>query len=328
MNLTCPLQTWPFLLLFVQVLAVQPVQDTELYSSEYSHLSGQSDLIDRLNQTSLSSDISANKPAVFCDGAEYGIDLVAADCRDAITAIKRNTQPVRFGERSADPRTWDVGLPSRQIGIQGLCTVQLQFKPGRSFAIASSLEVFEAAVAVLATCVGGTGINTGGLAIDIGGDNNLGVALVPYEPHVQCIDGSIGPPGSTVPPLKSCNAIVGLMFATKDVTSFGKAGSGAAKIVPGMDSSPDRLCVLEVDTTGPVEDVSWYDIWAAAVAVTGMCIRIGKTGKATDLGENGNLFITMWSPGSSSGVALLPKNTTLLIDATLSESLNESRSTS
>lgn len=116
MNLTCPLQTWPFLLLFVQVLAVQPVQDTELYSSEYSHLSGQSDLIDRLNQTSLSSDISANKPAVFCDGAEYGIDLVAADCRDAITAIKRNTQPVRFGERSADPRTWDVGLPSRQIG--------------------------------------------------------------------------------------------------------------------------------------------------------------------------------------------------------------------
>lgn len=50
-------------------------------------------------------------------------------------------------------------------------------------------------------------------------------------------------------------------------------------------AAPDRLCVLEVDTTGPVEDVSWYDIWAAAVAVTGMCIRIGKTGKATDLGK-------------------------------------------
>lgn len=78
-----------------------------------------------------------------------------------------------------------------------------------------------------------------------GGDNNLGVALVPYEPHVQCIDGSIGPPGSTVPPLKSCNAIVGLMFATKDVTSFGKAGSGAAKIVPGMDSCKAPYAVAQ-----------------------------------------------------------------------------------
>lgn len=69
-----------------------------------------------------------------------------------------------------------------------------------------------------------------------GGDDNLGVALAPYEPHVQCVDGSIGPPGFTVPPLKSCNAVVGLMFATKNVTSFGKAGSGASNIVPGMDA--------------------------------------------------------------------------------------------
>ncbi len=70
----------------------------------------------------------------------------------------------------------------------------------------------------------------------LGGDNNLGVALSPYEPHVQCVDGSIGPPGSTVPPLKSCHAVVGLMFATKDVISFGKPGSGASKIVPGVDA--------------------------------------------------------------------------------------------
>lgn len=34
-----------------------------------------------------------------------------------------------------------------------------------------------------------------------------------------------------------------------------------------------------------MDNVSWYDIWAAAVAVTGMCVRSGKTGKATGLGE-------------------------------------------
>ena len=69
-----------------------------------------------------------------------------------------------------------------------------------------------------------------------GGDNNLGVALASYEPHVQCVDGSIGPPGSTVPPLKSCDAVVGLMFASRDVISFGKQGSGASRIVPGTDT--------------------------------------------------------------------------------------------
>ena len=50
-------------------------------------------------------------------------------------------------------------------------------------------------------------------------------------------------------------------------------------------AAPDHLCLLEVDTTGAVEDVSWYDIWAAVVAVNGMCVRKGKTGKATGLGE-------------------------------------------
>ena len=49
--------------------------------------------------------------------------------------------------------------------------------------------------------------------------------------------------------------------------------------------APDRLCVLEVDTTGPLEKVSWYDIWAAVVAVNGICVRNGKTGKAVGLGE-------------------------------------------
>lgn len=168
MNPTRPLQTWLFLVLIVQALVVQYVQGRELNFTELFLLSGQSSSIDRLNQTLLPQDISASRPAVFCDGNEYGKDLVVADCRDAITGIRRNTQRVRFGERSADIRTWDVGLPSRQIGLQGLCTVQLEFKPGKSSAIATSLVVFQAAVAVLGTCVAGTGINTGGLAIDIG----------------------------------------------------------------------------------------------------------------------------------------------------------------
>ena len=51
--------------------------------------------------------------------------------------------------------------------VQGLCTVDLEFKPGRSSAIATSLDVSQAAIAVLAVCVAEPGANTGGLAIDI-----------------------------------------------------------------------------------------------------------------------------------------------------------------
>ena len=50
-------------------------------------------------------------------------------------------------------------------------------------------------------------------------------------------------------------------------------------------AAPDNQCTIEIDTTLPIENVSWYDIWAAAVAINGMCIRIGKTGMAADLGE-------------------------------------------
>ena len=116
MNLACRLQPWLFLLLIVRALVGQPVQGRELSFTKSSPLPSQSISIHSLNQTSLSPDTVANRPAVFCDGAEYGRDLMVSDCRDAITAIKRNLQPLRFGERSADPSTWDVGLPSRQIG--------------------------------------------------------------------------------------------------------------------------------------------------------------------------------------------------------------------
>ena len=118
MYLIRQLQTWLLFLLIIRALVVQRVQYRELTFTELSLLPSQSSSIDRLNQTSPSPDpdISANRPAVFCDATEYGRDLVTADCRDAITGIKRNRQRVRFGERSADPGTWDVGLPSRQIG--------------------------------------------------------------------------------------------------------------------------------------------------------------------------------------------------------------------
>ena len=61
-----------------------------------------------------------------------------------------------------------VTLPSDFTAVQGLCTVQLEFKPRSSSATATLLDISQAALAVLGICVTGPGRNTGGIAIDIG----------------------------------------------------------------------------------------------------------------------------------------------------------------
>ena len=118
MNLTPLLRIWLSSLLMVRALVAQDRKPNPPNRS-LSLLPSQSGLIDRLNRTSLLPDTSLNsKPAIFCDGDQYGKDLIIADCKDAITAIKRSKQQVRFGERTADKETWDVGLPFRQIGSE------------------------------------------------------------------------------------------------------------------------------------------------------------------------------------------------------------------
>lgn len=108
MNLKPLLPIWISLPSIICALFVQNV-DTELNLTDISFLP---------NHTSLSEGISANKPAIFCDGNQYGINLVLTDCKDAVTGIKRSRQLLRFSERSAGPGMYDVGLPFRQIGCE------------------------------------------------------------------------------------------------------------------------------------------------------------------------------------------------------------------
>jgi len=44
-------------------------------------------------------------------------------------------------------------------------------------------------------------------------------------------------------------------------------------------------CTITIDITVPEDKVSWYDLWAAAVALDGMCARGRKTGQARFLGK-------------------------------------------
>lgn len=48
----------------------------------------------------------------------------------------------------------------------------------------------------------------------------------------------------------------------------------------------DQRCGLLVLTTGVIDIGAWYDIYLAAVAIAGICIRRRKGGIARGLGES------------------------------------------
>lgn len=51
------------------------------------------------------------------------------------------------------------------------------------------------------------------------------------------------------------------------------------------ESPATGKCSITIDTTAPDSEASWYDLWQAAVALDGMCVRAGRPGKARFLGE-------------------------------------------
>ena len=52
--------------------------------------------------------------------------------------------------------------------------------------------------------------------------------------------------------------------------------------------------MITIDSTAEIETVSWYDLWQAAVAVDGMCVRLGRGGRARFLGK------CLWNAGERS----------------------------
>ena len=53
-------------------------------------------------------------------------------------------------------------------------------------------------------------------------------------------------------------------------------------------------CTITFDSTAPEDTASWYDLWAAAVALDGMCARGGKTGKSRFLGEVTRIWLPVY----------------------------------
>ena len=47
----------------------------------------------------------------------------------------------------------------------------------------------------------------------------------------------------------------------------------------------DRKCAMTIKPTGFSDTAKWWQFWEAAVQLTGVCVRGGKGGKSSGIGE-------------------------------------------
>ncbi|KAL9133793.1 MAG: hypothetical protein Q9175_005026 [Cornicularia normoerica] len=82
------------------------------------------------------------------------------------------------------------------------------------------------------------------------------------------------------------------MSASKEQQLFSHSSGGHVDVrIPEQFESEDGRCTLVLDTIGKEDFATWYDIWAALVAVDDMCMKFGKFGRAVEIGAFGRLFL-------------------------------------
>lgn len=219
-----------------------------------------------------------------CNGAAFGYTLSVDSCSDVVRLIGINTTTVSWGMRNTGP-TFDIPLPQRYISADGTCVVEPSIKPGVREARASREDIAVAAFVVVRNCAGGEP-SEGGVAKDIGGDNNLRVYVSKYDPSTIRCYGKMHRPDAQV----SCQQLLNTMSTSELNTYFGPGSDPLANVrVPVLLLSEDHQCKITIRTTGKgagrTDMWSWGQFWEGAVAVAGVCVREGKEGVQTGLGE-------------------------------------------
>lgn len=119
-----------------------------------------------------------------------------------------------------------------------------------------------------------------------GQKSNLIVSVLSYTPHVHC-----SAPRAAPPTIKACAELQNRMFASADALVFGpmeepgvEAGLPQSWLLP-TSAADLGSCAMVVNTRGPLDTASWFDVWAGAGAVAAMCVRRGLVGISTGQGE-------------------------------------------
>lgn len=222
---------------------------------------------------------------VNCNGAHFGHNLNLGDCQNAESYLAPGAELHTFAPRGTEPGRDFNPLPWRVMGDKAECFIQTIVEGRQPVGIASFGQIKRAAKAIILKCVSGMP-STGGVAINIGGDDNLAVLVAAFEPNVQC--------RGTFPTWQSCRDVLDDMPAGTDGETFGPPTDPAAGVhLPQQVESDDSRCTLRLFTKGASDASTWYRIWSAAVAVFSVCVRNRRGGSFRDLGIDQQLFITM-----------------------------------
>ncbi|KAL8874837.1 MAG: hypothetical protein Q9198_006725 [Flavoplaca austrocitrina] len=207
-----------------------------------------------------------------------GAGLEARSCFDALAHAPHSARQ----ELWLPPQARHPGPPGAVISPTVVysndtkCSVWATLRPNVPHGQASSLNISQAAHAVIMNCV--IPRRLGGWAQNIGGDNKVGVLIKGSTTQAQC-----GVPVARATE-RSCGYILDDMIKTADREDFGRPGYGPITIaLPLTLRSPDGGCMILIDRSpGKVLPVrtNWLHVWQVAEIITAACIRGGKGGEA------------------------------------------------
>ncbi|KAF6236258.1 hypothetical protein HO173_005889 [Letharia columbiana] len=262
------------------------------------------------NTTSSTPNASSTEDAALdirCSGEHFGFNPNIIDCESAKEHVTPDSVQYTWGNRHTGLEAIVFPLPFRIMGDRALCFFQATLvSDDARTALASLGQIRRAASALILQCAAG-GESRGGVARNIGGDNNLAVVLGIYEPKVRC-RGAFGPEWT------SCRDVLGDMPAGVARLIFGpRSAPETQQGLPMYIDSSDDKCVVQIFSTGPSDISTWYRMWEAVTAVFSVCVRAGRGGVYTGLGDLGNIFLTMSSAAAAAaGIESLPGNASSL----------------
>lgn len=103
-------------------------------------------------------------------------------------------------------------------------------------------------------------------------------------------------PAWTFPQAFGAKGTAGAQIELPVTYSDGERFSPGQKPILSVDpllngSTAKSRCFVTANINGPPVAANWYDIWASAIAVMGMCVVDGKAGISTTQGERRALFL-------------------------------------
>ncbi|CAF9906187.1 hypothetical protein IMSHALPRED_004122 [Imshaugia aleurites] len=232
---------------------------------------------------------------IQCNGAKYGFNPSLSDCENARLYITPDSEQIIFGQRHTGLPGSTFPLPYMIMGDRGVCFFQPIVIGDSPTGRATMSQIRSAASSLFLRCAS-SDPSQGGIVSNIGGDNNVAVIMGVYEPKVQCRGDFAFP--------KSCRDVVGDMPASTDLEIFGPRDAPSVMVALPLEiHSDDEKCVLRLYTTGRSDVVAWYRIWEAVQATFSMCGRFSQGGSSRQLGQQGNVFLTLGNrpPGVSVG---------------------------